>query len=258
MNAATTGSIDLTVEIPSPREMVWRAITDPSEITRWFAPIANAEPGAGGFIEISWGEGMTGRNTIEVWEPPTRLVAGNAEMGLREEYTLSEIPGGTSLRLRQSGFSDDAQGQAYLQSVDKGWRAFLAMLKHGVGRHAGQPFRNVTLFSQIRGPRDAAWESIVRPGGVTRDGVPRLASGDSYDVELFSGERLRGTVLHALWPGFLVLAAENLDDSILALLCEGGDEGAMLTITWILNGNAASREPEIRSAWESWAAHRAS
>src|SRR5262245_54840243 len=92
MNPAPAGAIDLTVEVAAPREMVWKALTDPSEITRWFAPIASAEPGAGGFIEISWGEGMTGRNTIDTWDPPGRLVLTNAEAGMREEYTLSELP----------------------------------------------------------------------------------------------------------------------------------------------------------------------
>jgi len=247
----STRAIDLTIDIDAPRDAVWRTLTDPSEIPRWLAPSAKVQPGEAGFIEVSWGEGMTGRNTIEVWEPPNRLVAGHS--GLREEYVLSEKGGGTSLKLHHSGFPANPEGEAYRKSVENGWCAFFAMLGHGASRNAGKPFKNVTLFTQLSaGSREAAWDSIVNPGGVTKQGLPRLEPGSRYDVELFSGSRLHGTVLHSLWPGYLVLIAENLDDSLLALLCEGAGDGAMLTITWILNGNAAKREHEIKSTWEGW------
>jgi hypothetical protein len=212
------------------------------------------QPGLGGFIEVSWGEGMTGRNSIEVWQPPDHLVVGNPEGGLQEDYVLAGQAGGTSLKLHHSGFAPDAEGEAYQRSIENGWRAFFAMLQHGVSRHAGQPFKNVTIFSQHSGSREAMWNSMVRPGGIAKQGLPQLNTGDHYELELSFGYKLNGTVLHALWPGYLVLTTDTLDDSVMALLCEGGEAGAMLTITWILNGSAVAREEEIKSASSQWAA----
>ena len=156
-----TPSIDLSIQIDAPRERVWSALTDAAEIPRWLAPSAKVKPGPGGFIELSWGEGMTGRNTIEVWEPPEHLVAGNSDAGLREDYTLTETASGTTLRLIHSGFPANPEGAAYRNSVDSGWRTFFPMLRHGVSRHAGQPYRNVTLFAQLKGAREEAWNALV-------------------------------------------------------------------------------------------------
>jgi len=251
MSDANTRSVDLTVHIDAPIETVWSMITDPGEIARWLAPSATSQSGQGGYIEVSWGEGMTGRNTIKTWQPPQHLLMGNADAGLDEDYTLTSEAGGTVLRLHHSGFPATPDGEAYQRSLENGWRAFFAMLRHGA-QHAGQPYKNVTLFRQLGGSRDEAWNSLARPGGLTKEGLPRVEAGQTYEVELFNGSKIRGTVLHSVWPGYLVLSAANLDDSVLALLCEGGPTSAMLTITWILNGKAATQEAEFKGVWQRW------
>jgi uncharacterized protein YndB with AHSA1/START domain len=55
-------------QIPHSPESVWRAITYPEEVSKWYM-IAKIDGRVGGKIEFSTGEGyVTG--TIQIWDPP--------------------------------------------------------------------------------------------------------------------------------------------------------------------------------------------
>ena len=62
-----TRSHETLIEINAPPDVVWKAIAEAEGITRWFVPFARVEPGVGGTIWLSWGEGIEGTETIEVW-----------------------------------------------------------------------------------------------------------------------------------------------------------------------------------------------
>lgn len=247
-------SIDVSVRMKVDRSLVWSALTDPSEIPRWLAPIARVEPGVGGFIELSWGEGMTGRSTIEVWRPPERLVLSRpGGVGtMREDYRISETGDVTTLTLHHSGFAPTPDGDDEFDAVSNGWRAFFRMLEHGLTRHARQPFRNVTAFTPLSARRDTAWAELVRPGTLAKDGLTELHAGDEYSCELVTGQTLKGQVVHCAWPGYLVLSAGNLGDSLFALFCERSSEGSLLTVTWILNGDALALTDQMDKIWKAW------
>jgi uncharacterized protein YndB with AHSA1/START domain len=54
-----------------PREMVWRAITNPKEVSKWFSTTTKLEPRSGGaleYISVPIGFRRTGR--VLVWNPP--------------------------------------------------------------------------------------------------------------------------------------------------------------------------------------------
>src|SRR5262245_5663173 len=62
------------VEIDAPLEVVWKAITEADEITRWFCEEARVTPGVGGSVWHSWGDGQSGPGSvIEAWEPNKRF-----------------------------------------------------------------------------------------------------------------------------------------------------------------------------------------
>ena len=65
--------IDQSIEVKAPAHIVWQALTDAEQLTRWFPPVARVEPGAGGSIFASWGDGVEGTALIEVWEPNRAL-----------------------------------------------------------------------------------------------------------------------------------------------------------------------------------------
>jgi len=55
--------------LPRPPEDVWRAITDPEELSKWYLPEAKVDGRVGGSVNFSSGQGrVTG--SILAWDPP--------------------------------------------------------------------------------------------------------------------------------------------------------------------------------------------
>jgi uncharacterized protein YndB with AHSA1/START domain len=60
--------IENQIEIAAPVEAVWKALTQSEELKRWFPLEAQATPGEGGKITLSWGPGFEGTSQIEAWD----------------------------------------------------------------------------------------------------------------------------------------------------------------------------------------------
>ena len=132
--------------VPCPRADVWRAWTDPLELTRWFCRAANVELRPDGPYEILFlmdnepglqgGEG----NVIQSYEP-NRLLAftWNAppQFGpLRDERTwvrveLSDNAHGTHVSLIHYGWRDGEDWEAVYHYFDQAWdRVLNALSSH--------------------------------------------------------------------------------------------------------------------------------
>jgi len=64
-------TLNFEIRLPHPPEEVWKAITDPRELSQWYMTQAVIEGRKGGFIDLRTGPGQfhaTGR--ILEWEPP--------------------------------------------------------------------------------------------------------------------------------------------------------------------------------------------
>jgi len=133
--------IDREVLIDAPAEVVWRIITQPEQMTRWFADRVDlvVEPGARGYM--GFGE-QGGPVVVEVVDPPTRFsfrwnntdagepVAGSSAL---VEFTLTpEGDQRTRLRVVESGHESfgwpDAEKQRYADEHRGGWGTILARL----------------------------------------------------------------------------------------------------------------------------------
>jgi uncharacterized protein YndB with AHSA1/START domain len=142
-------TIDREVLIEAPVEVVWRTLTEPDQITQWFADRVDlvVEPGARGYL--GFGE-QGGPVVVEVVDPPTRFSfrwndasGGGDPAGGRSmlvEFTLT--PAGderTRLRVVESGH--DAVGwpgeeqQRYADEHREGWGTFLDRLAALAGKH---------------------------------------------------------------------------------------------------------------------------
>ena len=64
--------IDREVLIEAPAEVVWRTITEPDQISQWFASRVElvVEPGAHGYMEFG---DQGGPVVVETVDPPTRF-----------------------------------------------------------------------------------------------------------------------------------------------------------------------------------------
>ena len=131
----STDAIERTLELHVDPERVWRALTDPDELGRWFGDDSALDLRVGGEAWFGWERQGHFSARLEKVEGPRRLVwrsgrdaATPVDAGASTvvEWTLEPLPdGGTRLRLRESGFArpeDRAEN-------DQGWTEELAELE---------------------------------------------------------------------------------------------------------------------------------
>lgn len=136
----TAYRIEREIVIDAPVEIVWRTITEPDQITQWFADRVDLtiEPGAQGYL--GFGE-QGGPVVVEVVDPPTRFSfrwnhpSGEAPAegnSLLVEFTLEPGEGETVLRVVESGLDllawSTTDKQAYADEHNEGWADFLGRL----------------------------------------------------------------------------------------------------------------------------------
>jgi uncharacterized protein YndB with AHSA1/START domain len=133
--------IEREVVIEAPVEVVWRTITEPDQMSQWFADRVElvVEPGAHGYMQFG---DQGGPVVVQVVDPPTRLsfrwnyprgeepVAGNSML---VEFTLTPEGGErTRLRVVESGHEllpgPEAEKQRYAGEHQEGWAEFLDRL----------------------------------------------------------------------------------------------------------------------------------
>lgn len=119
------------VVIRAPREAVWRALTDPDEIARWFGWDYEGLPDE---IKMIFVDGVT-------QEPPTRLMLG-------WEQTIELVADGpdvTIVRIVKPGPLADASWDELYDEMVRGWHGFLLQLRHYLERHEGESRRTLWL-----------------------------------------------------------------------------------------------------------------
>ena len=133
--------IDREVLIAAPVDVVWRTITEPDQITQWFADKVDlvVEPGAHGYM--GFGD-QGGPVVVETVDPPTRFsfrwnhprgeqpIQGNSML---VEFTLTpEGDERTRLRVTETGHElrawPDEEKQRYAAEHQEGWGDFLGRL----------------------------------------------------------------------------------------------------------------------------------
>ena len=134
-------TIDRDILIEAPVEVVWRTITEPDQMSQWFADRVDLviEPGAHGYMRFG---DQGGPVVVEVVDRPVRFsfrwnqpsgeeaVAGNSML---VEFTLTrEGDERTRLRVVESGHElcdwPDAEKQRYADEHQGGWGEFLDRL----------------------------------------------------------------------------------------------------------------------------------
>lgn len=135
VGAAGERVVERTLELAAPIERVWRAISEPDELSRWFGDETRLDLRPGGDGVMIWREHGSFAVRVEVVEPPRRLVWSwvhepdvdfEDAPATRVEWTLTaRADGGTTLYLRESGFRSDLHHRQNTQ----GWGEELAELE---------------------------------------------------------------------------------------------------------------------------------
>ncbi len=134
-----SGVITRTLEFSCDIERVWKALTDPGELAKWFPDRAEFDPSPGSLGWLEWDSHGRFPLRVEAAEPPFRISwswshnPGNdfdTERSTLVEWTLSEREdGGTRLELRESGFRTEAD----YEENQRGWTAELGELVELLG-----------------------------------------------------------------------------------------------------------------------------
>lgn len=233
----TERKVEAEISIAATPEEVWRAISEGEEIRRWFTIDARVNPGAGGSIWMSFGEGMDWETPIEVWDPPHHLRGADpAPMKTAVDYFIESRGGETVLRIVHSGFGADAWDEE-LDTLNGGWRAFLAIMRNYLEKHRGED-RTLAYF---RHPAVEMERKDAFPKLLGALGVPLVGQGERFEGELF-----RGAADVALPPINFSGPLENYGNGFLMLEVEPG-RGSCRPSVWVsLYGETGKQAPALQ------------
>ncbi len=142
-----TLAAERSIWINSPRERVWRAITDPKQLQQWFSPATAWELSAleiGGRMYVKDAE--TGAEKygqiIELLDPPHQLVTRQvpeapSTVVKGTTYTLKEEDGGTRLTITLSGYEQEPEESRWGQ-IEQDTFGFGMMLQNTKAYVEGQ------------------------------------------------------------------------------------------------------------------------
>src|SRR3954469_21102213 len=111
-------AIEQDILIEAPVDVVWRAVTEPAQITKWFADDVELEPTPDyeGTLTFHYGQrSQTYQVTVRAvepervfsyrWQPPRGTTAAEGNSTL-VEFTLSPEGGSTLLRVVETGVEE--------------------------------------------------------------------------------------------------------------------------------------------------------
>ena len=129
-------TIEQTISIAAPAEKVYRALTESSELTRWFATEAKSDARAGGKYHLTFNFEDASRNHETQGEYRAAEVgkkvayswpAGHANVPTEVEFRLSPKGSATELTMVHSGWA--ATTEESRTEHEMGWGFFLSNLK---------------------------------------------------------------------------------------------------------------------------------
>jgi uncharacterized protein YndB with AHSA1/START domain len=225
------------VEVDATPERVWQALTDASELMRWFPLDARVEPGPGGSMYLSWLNEFAATTQITVWDPPRHLRTAwsfhNEGPSQVTDYYIETKDGHTVVRAVTSGFPMDPSWDGWVEGTNRGWAFELHSLKHYLERHPGEPRHVVYLRRRIPISNEEAWRRLA----AERDLAPWLTGGQVFD------ERPSGQ--HAA-------IVNDPKDALFRVSVEPGAPGTDLReiVLWLSAwGDAGRRVNELRTKW---------
>lgn len=124
------------VVVDAPRDVVWRALTEPEQIRRWFGWEYDAEGGLDGEIQFIFVSHAT-------HHPPGRIEIDDDAEG--QTIELEADGPRTIVRVIRPGSLAETGWEDLYDDLEQGWRVFFAQLRHALERHPGQERRTVYM-----------------------------------------------------------------------------------------------------------------
>jgi uncharacterized protein YndB with AHSA1/START domain len=202
------------VVVDAPREDVWRALTEPERIARWFGWGYDGLEGEIRYIFIDHAR----------QEPPTLLDLDDGQE--HQTIELSEDGPRTRVVIVRPGQLGGADWDELYEDVREGWISFLNQLRHSLERHPDEDRRTIHLTG------DAVPADVVEALG-------QAVSGPVWH---------RGRFQHAVAAG----GEGDLLAGIHAKLPVDSREPAEVALTITSYGLDDQSFTALRERWESW------
>jgi uncharacterized protein YndB with AHSA1/START domain len=223
-------SVTKEVLVDAPPDVVWRALTDAEQLTRWFPVDARVEPGLGGSIWLSWGGGVEGQAPITAWEPNRHIqwTETRGPVKLAIDFHIEARGGKTLVRIVQSGFGAGPDWDDEFHMVEGGWSYFISHLRWYLERHPGIRRDLISFRERVPLSRLDAFERLVGPRGLFVQGSLRAANADeAFGDRTAAGHPITGTVVSkSPGTGQMGLTITESNDAILFLEMEPDPDGA--------------------------------
>ncbi|MCZ6617257.1 MAG: SRPBCC domain-containing protein [Gammaproteobacteria bacterium] len=234
---------------------VWNALTRATEITRWFAPFAETQPGADGHISLSWNfDGLMQKCPIRAWTPEEHLNMGwRAGPGKGREVPvdirLERADGGTLLRLVHSGFLSDASWDEEFESHGRGWSYELRSLKYYLENFLGKNRQHVVKLFPITGDLKEAWSTAIGSSGAFMADPASLEEGNRFELRLPSGDLTASRVFYQVAGTDFAFVSDILQGGLFRFALETFNGQPEIWI-WAFSWQLAQRQLEqITQSW---------
>ena len=251
------------ITIDAHRDAVFRALTDATRLSRWFAPKNAIDPSPGGAVLWEWEGHFSWPQQIEVVTPGARLrtrydstVAGDdgAMRPLFVDFVLEGEAGTTTLRLVHSGFGDESSFDEEFDGISKGWPIELQSLRLYLERHADQDRQLVWSRTQTSESADRVWERLIGTQGLRCGAaLSTLEPGAPFQIDPVQGEGLTGKVVTNTPREFVGIASSHGDAFLRFWVGEWGGK----THIWLwlaMYGQPSARVEAEQQRFDAWMA----
>ena len=210
--------IVITRVYDAPRELVFRAWTDPKHMARWWGPKhftnrveqMDVRPGGAWRIIMCAPDGAEhpAQGVYREIVPPERLVFtnlavdkdGNVIIDGFTTVTFDDQNGKTKLTLQTRGVAKVAYAAQYLKGMQMGWTQSLERLGESLQKDSD---REIVITRVFDAPRDLVWKAVTEPERLAHWWGPKGFTMLVCDVDLRPGGVFRYSMRspdgHEMW-----------------------------------------------------------
>ena len=129
-------SIEQTYYYAATPERIFAALTEPSELSKWFVEKAVVPHRPGSVFRLTWKGGFTMKGKVLDFEAPTRLrlrwvdrIDEKKVFETEVEFSVKKKGSGTLLTVKHRGFKSGKRWIGLYGSIQSGWTFYLTNLR---------------------------------------------------------------------------------------------------------------------------------
>jgi len=154
--------VEMEFVAPGTPEQLWQAMATGPGNTAWFTK-ATVEERVGGEIQFDFGTSGKQSGEVTAWEPPQRFAYVERHWSegappVATEITITARSGDTCVvRMVHSLFTSSDEWDDQIETFEKGWPAFFAVLRLYLTHFPGQRAASFAVMSALDGDHLSAW-----------------------------------------------------------------------------------------------------